>query len=80
MNNNPLTHFDLYGLTAVGPPVHGGGCGTASAAIRYERASGKQVADKWHSIKGQDAINRLENWLRNNPSASHGDRAAAKMY
>ncbi|WP_316355615.1 hypothetical protein [Candidatus Neptunichlamydia sp. REUL1] len=36
------------------------------------------VIGKFHSQKGRERITQIEKWLRNNPSASHGDRAAAE--
>jgi hypothetical protein len=54
------------------------GSGSTAAAIRHELATGEKVFEKLHSIKGREAITRLERWLKNNPNASSGDRAAAE--
>jgi len=54
------------------------GSGSTAAAIRHELATGGKVFGKLHSKKGGDMINALEKWLRNNPSARPGDRAAAE--
>jgi hypothetical protein len=54
------------------------GSGSTAAAIRQERKTGEPVFGRMHSKKGLDSINSLEKWLRNNPTASHGDRAAAE--
>jgi hypothetical protein len=54
------------------------GSGSTAAAIRHELATGEQVFDTFHSQKGRDSIRCLERWLKNNPTASLGDRAAAE--
>ena len=54
------------------------GSGSTAAAVRYELATGQQVGGVWHSQKAADRIRELERWLRNNPTASGGDRAAAE--
>lgn len=45
---------------------------------QYERATGKFVKGKSHIEKGQNDIRGLRDWLRENPSAKPGDRAAAE--
>jgi hypothetical protein len=54
------------------------GSGSTAAAIRHELATGERVFDKLHSQKGRDSIAALEKWLKNNPTARAGDRAAAE--
>lgn len=54
------------------------GSGSTAAAIRHELLTGKRVFGKLHSQKGREMVTKLEKWLRNNPNASHGDRAAAE--
>jgi hypothetical protein len=36
------------------------------------------VGGKFHTQKAQNMIRALKKWLRNNPTASPGDRAAAE--
>ena len=52
------------------------GSGSTADAIRYERLTGERLFGRWHSQKGNDMIVRLEDWLKNNPTATAGDRAA----
>lgn len=54
------------------------GSGSTAAAIRHELATGKPTREAWHSKKAEDRIRNLERWLRKNPHATHGDRAAAE--
>ena len=54
------------------------GNGSTAAAIRSELSTGEQVFDRWHSQKGINSISFFENWLKRNPTASAGDRAAAE--
>ncbi len=54
------------------------GSGSTAAAIRHELATEGRVFGKLQSKKGGDMINALEKWLRNNPTARAGDRAAAE--
>ena len=54
------------------------GNGSTSAAIRYESATGKQLHGRLHFQKGQNSVSYLNRWLKNNPTASPGDRAAAE--
>jgi len=54
------------------------GSGSTAAAIRYELETGGKVVGKFHSKKGKQTITALERWLKNNPDATHGDRAAAE--
>lgn len=54
------------------------GNGSTAAAVRHELATGKPVGGAFHSQKARDMIRSLEKWLRNNPEATPGDRAAAE--
>lgn len=54
------------------------GSGSTAAAVRHEKATGGQVGGKEHDQKARDNIVALQRWLRNNPTASPGDRAAAE--
>lgn len=54
------------------------GSGSTAAAVRSELATGKPTRGVWHSQKAQNRIRQLEKWLRNNPEATPGDRAAAE--
>jgi hypothetical protein len=54
------------------------GSGSTADAIRHERLVGEPVKGVWHSQKGEESVRSLETWLKNNPTASSGDRAAAE--
>ncbi len=54
------------------------GSGSTAEAVRAELATGQQVGGRFHSQKAEDAIRALGGWLRNNPTASASDRAAAE--
>lgn len=54
------------------------GNGSTAAAVRHELATGKPVGGVFHTQKAEDMIRALEKWLRNNPEATPGDRAAAE--
>lgn len=54
------------------------GSGSTAAAIRHEAETGMKVKDAFHTQKGQEMATKLERWLRNNPTASASDRAAAE--
>jgi hypothetical protein len=54
------------------------GSGSTADAVRHELATGEKVGGRTHSQKAQDYINGLQDWLKNNPKASPGDRAAAE--
>jgi hypothetical protein len=54
------------------------GSGSTAAAIRLEKMTGNPLYGKMHFKKGNESIIRLEKWLKQNPSASVGDRAAAE--
>lgn len=49
-----------------------------SAAIRYERKTGKPVKGLYHSQKGEDMVRGLKKWLRDYPKAAPGDIQTAK--
>ena len=54
------------------------GSGSTAAAVREELRTGQPVKGFWHSQKAENTIVSLERWLRNNPQATPGDRAAAE--
>ncbi|WP_219923865.1 WXG100-like domain-containing protein [Nocardioides campestrisoli] len=54
------------------------GSGSTAAAVRSEIATGKPTNGAWHSQKARNRIAQLEKWLRTNPTATPGDRAAAE--
>ena len=54
------------------------GSGSTAAALREELRTGLPVGDKFHTMKTEEAIRALNNWLESNPLARHGDRAAAE--
>jgi hypothetical protein len=54
------------------------GTGSTADAVRYERETGEMVRGRDHIDKGRRTIKYLEKWLRNNPTADSGDRAAAE--
>ena len=47
-------------------------------ALRHEIRTGKPVGGKFHDQKVNERIVNLERWIKNNPTASLGDRAAAE--
>ena len=54
------------------------GSGSTAAAVREELATGAQVGGRSHVQKAGDYARALDDWLRRNPTASPGDRAAAE--
>ncbi len=54
------------------------GSGSTADAIRNELITGKATEDIFHSIKGQQSINALNNWLREMPNAAASDKELAK--
>ena len=52
--------------------------GVAIGAVSAGTAGIAQTGDKWHSIKGQESLNGLNNWLRRNSEAPHHDRLVAQ--
>jgi hypothetical protein len=53
------------------------GDGTLADAVRYENATGGTVGGKTHTIKAQETIRGLENWLKRNPHGLQVDRQEA---
>lgn len=66
---------NLWRGTADSSPV---GNGTTADAVRYERNTGQPVGGKFRTIKAQETVNGLRNWLNNNPNASYSDRLVAQ--
>jgi hypothetical protein len=54
------------------------GNGTTMDAIRNELATGVPTGGRMHTIKGQETLQGLTNWLRRNPDADYGDRLVAQ--
>lgn len=54
------------------------GSGSTADAVREEARTGKPVGDSFHQQKAEDALPNLERWLRNNPTAPPGDKAAVE--
>jgi hypothetical protein len=54
------------------------GSGSTAAAVRSERATGQPVGGRWHTIKAEQYVIRLQRWLQANPTVSSSDRAAAE--
>lgn len=54
------------------------GSGSTAAAVRRELATGELVGGKTHSQKAEELISALIRWLRNNPTATPGDRGVAQ--
>lgn len=54
------------------------GDGTTADAVRAERAGGERVGNKLHTIKANESVRALRNWLRRNPDASPSDHAIAE--
>ena len=54
------------------------GDGTTMDAIRNEIATGVPTGGRMHTIKGQETLNGLNNWLRRNPDAPAHDRLVAQ--
>jgi len=66
---------DLY-KGARGPnPI---GTGNTADAIRNELATGLPTHGVFHSDKGRQYVNALNNWLRKNPNADYYDRVVAE--
>ncbi|HEY2220962.1 MAG TPA: hypothetical protein VGI02_02830, partial [Actinomycetospora sp.] len=55
------------------------GTGTTADAVRYERASGNSVKDKFHTEKANNSVRALRSWLRRNLGASVADRQVAQQ-
>ncbi|MGL4860955.1 MAG: hypothetical protein ACRC5A_14750 [Enterobacteriaceae bacterium] len=54
------------------------GNGSTADAVRHEIATGEKVGGRLHTQKAQDHVRELQAWLRQNQSATPGDRAAAE--
>jgi len=54
------------------------GSGSTAAAVREEMRTGSPVGGVFHTQKAKDAVVALTRWLKNNPTARPGDRAAAE--
>jgi Flp pilus assembly pilin Flp len=54
------------------------GSGSTADAVRHEAKTGEHVGGKLHRQKAEEAVGRLEKWLRDHPTARPGDRAAAE--
>jgi hypothetical protein len=66
---------DLYKGANTKKPI---GTGSTADAIRHERATGQNVGGKFHTQKGREYAQGLQNWLDRRPGASESDRAAAR--
>lgn len=53
------------------------GDGTLADAVRYENATGGTVGGRTHTIKAQETIRGLQNWLDRNPHGLQADRQEA---
>lgn len=40
--------------------------------------TGQKVGNAWHKQKGQDTVNGLERWLKENPNAADADKNMAQ--
>jgi hypothetical protein len=54
------------------------GSGSTAASLRHELNTGELVGGVSHIQKTEDSITALNSWLKNNPMAKQGDRAAAE--
>jgi hypothetical protein len=54
------------------------GNGTTMDAVRNELLTGQPTGGAFHSVKAQETMNGLTNWLSRNPNASYGDRLIAQ--
>lgn len=54
------------------------GTGTTADAVRNEILTGQPTGRVFRTIKAQETVNGLTNWLRNNPGASASDRLVAQ--
>ena len=53
------------------------GDGTLADAVRYENATGGTVGGKTHTVKAQETIRGLQNWLDRNTHALQSDKEEA---
>lgn len=54
------------------------GSESTASAVRHELATGAQVGGRTYTQKAHNYIDALASWLKNNPTALGGDRAAAE--
>ena len=54
------------------------GSGSTADAVRHERLTNTAVGGKLHTQKAENYAEALRRWLRKNPNAKPGDRAAAE--
>jgi hypothetical protein len=54
------------------------GDGTTADAVRHERATGEDVGGRNHTIKAQESVQALNNWLKSHPDAPVHERAVAE--
>lgn len=54
------------------------GNGSSAAAVRYEIEFARPVKGKFHTSKAEQRLKAIEGWLKRNPTAKAGDRAAAE--
>lgn len=54
------------------------GNGTTMDAIRHEITTGELVGGRSHILKGQEMVNGLRRWIRENPGASRHDQFVAQ--
>lgn len=80
MSKPPVDNPELQKLMdALYRPGATVGSGSTAAAVAQEAATGQPVGGVFHLQKAKDYIVGLEKWLKNNPSASPGDRHAAEQ-
>lgn len=77
VSNGRLSNIvnDLFKGALTRNPI---GTGSTADAIRYERATGKMVGNKYHFRKGVQYRQALEKWIKKNPNASDRDRRIAE--
>jgi hypothetical protein len=54
------------------------GSGSTAEALRHEKLTGEAVKGKFHTQKVEEMINRLDDWIKQNPNALTKDKAAAE--
>jgi hypothetical protein len=54
------------------------GRGSTADAVRHELSTGQSVGGKTYSQKAEDYSRALQDWIKRNPMAPSGDRAAAE--
>lgn len=53
------------------------GDGTLADTVRYQQATGGTVGGRTHTIKAEETLTGLQNWLDRNPHALQVDRQEA---